>query len=326
MSSWVTRRGWRALLAAALSPVFALCGGSGMARAADVIRIGTPEATAFMFAILDVGIGAGIFAKHDLIVEKLNFGGGGKLTEAMTSGAIDMAVSGNADLAFIVKGVPEKAVAVTAAAPVEMSIIVRNDGTITKPAELKGKSIGVTSPTSLTAWLALEFARREGWGPDGINRVSIGGMSSEVAGLMVKNVDAIIGPVEGAYLLQAKGQALPLLTFGDLDAFITHALYASDDLIADHPGRLRRFVAAWFETVGYVRLHKEETIRLSEKATNLPPDIAAKVYDLETPALSTTGRFDPKAIEVIMQSFLDLGVLQKLPESTKDLYTEAFLP
>lgn len=316
---------WK-LPAAALLLALVFCGDSGTARAADTIRIGTPEGTAFMFAILDVGIGTGIFGKHDLIVEKLNFGGGGKLTEAMIGGAIDMAVSGNADLAFIVKGAPEKAVAVTAAAPVEMAIIVRSDGTITKPADLKGKSIGVTSPTSLTAWLALAFARREGWGPEGVTRVSIGSMSSEVAGLMVKNVDAIIGPVEGAYLLEAKGKALPLLTFGDLDAFITHALYARDDLIKDHPDRLRRFIAAWFETVAYVRTHKEETIRLSAPATNLPPDIAAKVYDLETPALSTNGRFDPQALEVIMQSFLDLGVLQNLPATTKDLYTEAFLP
>jgi len=295
------------------------------AWAADQVRVGTPEGTAFMFAVIDVGIGAGIFAKHDLSVEKINFAGGGKLQEGVTSGAVDMTVSGNTDLAFVAKGVPAKGVAVTTAAPVEMSIIVRTDGEITTVADLKGKTIGVTSPTSLTSWLALSLARREGWGPEGVRRAYIGGMSSEVAGLLVKNVDAIVGPVEGAYILEAKGQAKPLITFGDMKNFITHIIFASDAMIKDHPDQVRRFLAAWFDTVRYMIANKEETIRLTEPATKLPPDIASKVYDLETPALSLTGRFDPEAVDVVMQSFVDLGVLESIPKD-KVLYTEAFLP
>ena len=295
------------------------------AWAADQVRVGTPEGTAFMFAVIDVGIGAGIFAKHELSVEKINFAGGGKLQEGVTSGAVDMTVSGNTDLAFVAKGVPAKGVAVTTAAPVEMSIIVRTDGEITTVADLKGKTIGVTSPTSLTSWLALSLARREGWGPEGVKRAYVGGMSSEVAGLLVKNVDAIVGPVEGAYILEAKGQAKPLITFGDMKNFITHIIFASDAMIKDHPDQVRRFLAAWFDTVRYMTANKEETIRLREPATKLPPDIASKVYDLETPALSLTGRFDPKAVDVVMQSFVDLGVLNSIPKD-QVLYTEAFLP
>ena len=300
---------------AAAQPVFA----------ADQVRVGTPEGTAFMFAVIDVGIDAGIFAKHDLSVEKINFAGGGKLQEGVTSGAVDMTVSGNTDLAFIAKGVPEKGVAVVTGAPVEMSVIIRTDGDIKSVADLKGKTIGVTSPTSLTSWLALALAKREGWGPDGVKRAYVGGMSSQVAGLLVKNVDAIVGPVEGAYILEAKGQAKSLMTFGDMNDFIAHIIYASDAMIKDHPETVRRFIAAWFETVRYMNAHKDETIRMTAPATKLPPEIAAKVYDLEMPAITLSGRFDPKAIEVVMQSFVDLGVLNSVPKD-KVLYTEAFLP
>jgi NitT/TauT family transport system substrate-binding protein len=299
---------------------------TGTAHAADELRVGTPEGTAFMFAVLDVGNGTGIFAKHGLTVEKLNFAGGGKIGEAMAAGAVDLTVSGNTDMAFAAKGAPEKAVAMTTAAPVEMSIIVRMDGEVAKPDDLKGKAIGVTSPTSLTSWLALAFARNHGWGPEGVKRVYIGSMTSEVAGLLTKNVDAIVGPVEGGYLLEAKGQAKPLLTFGDMTVFMTHLIYAHDDLIKNRPDALRRFLVAWFETIQYMRGHKDETIRLTEPATKLPPDIASKVYDLEMPAMSTTGRFDEKALAATMQSFLDVGVLDKLPDNPKALYTEEFLP
>ena len=81
-----------------------------------IIRVGTPEGTAYVFAPIDVGNGAGIFAKAGLEVEKLNFGGGAKLEQAMSAGAIDMSVAGNIGLAYATKGVPEKAVAVVAGA------------------------------------------------------------------------------------------------------------------------------------------------------------------------------------------------------------------
>jgi NitT/TauT family transport system substrate-binding protein len=298
----------------------------GTAHAADHVRVGTPEGTAYVFAPIDVGNGTGIFEKHGLTVEKLNFAGGGKIGEAMSANAVDVTVSGNTDLAFITKGEPAKAVAVAFGAPVEMSIIVRSDGSIAKPVDLKGKTIGVTSPTSLTSYLALAFARDQGWGIDGIKRAYVGSMTSEVAGLLTKNVDAIIGPVEGAYLLQEKGQGQVLMTFGAMNNFITHIIYAHDNFIKDHPDALRRLLAAWFETVAYMKTHKAETLRLTQPVTQSSPAIAEKVYALETPGLTDHGRFDEKALAATMQSFLDVGVLDKLPDNMKTLYTEEFLP
>lgn len=305
----------------------ALLVSSGAAQAADHLRVGTPEGSAYVFAPIDVGNGAGIFAKAGLEVEKLNFGGGAKLEQAMSAGAIDMSVAGNIGLAYAAKGVPEKAVAVVAGAPVEMSVIIRADGDIKQVEDLKGKSIGVGGATSLTAWLALQLAEHEGWGPDGVKRVTVGDMSSLVAALTTKNVDAIIGPVEGAYLLEQKGQGKALLTYGPiLPDFITHGMFASDALIAQHPDTVRRFVRAWFDTIRYMRANKAETIKLTQPVTNLPPDIAAKVYDLETPALSLDGKFDQKALAATMQSFVDLHQIDKLPAETANLYTTQFLP
>jgi len=295
------------------------------ASAADKLRVGTPEGSAFVFALLDVGIGAGTFAKQGLEIEKVNFGGGAKLDQGMTSGAIDLSVSGNAELAFIVKGVPEIAVAAMAGPPVDMAIIVRNDQDITKPADLKGKTIGVTSETSLTSYLALAFSEQQGWGTDGVKRAYIGGMSSAVPALLVKNVDALVGPYEGGLILESQGKAHTLLDFGAMNNFITHLICASNALVQSHPDQVKRFLAAWFDTVKWANAHKVDTIRLVRPATNLPPDIAAKVFDVEMPAMSLDGRFDPKAVDATMKSFLTLGLLAEIPKG-KELYTEKFLP
>lgn len=300
---------------------------TGAAQAADHLRVGTPEGSAYVFAPIDVGNGAGIFAKAGLDVEKLNFGGGAKLEQAMSAGAIDMSVAGNIGLAYAIKGVPEKAVAVVAGAPVEMSVIIRSDGDIKRVEDLKGKTIGVGGATSLTAWLALQLAKHEGWGTEGVKRAAVGDMSSLVAALTTKNVDAIIGPVEGAYLLQQKGQGQVLLTYGSiLPEFITHGMFASDAVIAQHPDAVRRFAHAWFDTIKYMRARKAETIKLTQPVTNLPPDIAEKVYDLETQALSLDGKFDQNALAATMQSFVDLHQIDALPADTKNLYTTQFLP
>jgi sulfonate transport system substrate-binding protein len=300
---------------------------TGVAQAADHLRVGTPEGSAYVFAPIDVGNGAGIFAKAGLEVEKLNFGGGAKLEQAMSAGAIDMTVAGNIGLAYAIKGVPEKAVAVLAGPPIEMSVIIRSDGDIKRVEDLKGKAIGVGGATSLTAWLAMQLAQHEGWGPDGVKRTPSGDMSSMVAALTTKNVDGIVGPVEGGYLLQQKGQGQVLVTFGPiLPQFITHGMFASDALIAQHPVGVRRFVHAWFDTIKYMRANKAETIKLTQPVTNLPPDIADRVYELETPALSLDGKFDEKALAATMQSFVDLKQIDSLPADTKSLYTTQFLP
>jgi ABC-type nitrate/sulfonate/bicarbonate transport system substrate-binding protein len=295
------------------------------AYAADKVRVGTPEGTSFAFAVIDVGIGADVFKKYDLEVEKINFAGGSKLQQGMTADAIDVSVAGNTELAFVGKGLPEIAVAVTAGAPVDMSVIVRMDNDIMKLSDLKGKTIGVTSETSLTSYLALALSRRQGWGNEGVKRAYIGGTSSQVAGLLVKNVDAIVAPVESGLILEAEGKAHSLVGFDDMNVFITHVMCASDALVKDHPERVKRFVAAWFDTVKWMSSHKEQTIRLVEPATRLAPALAARVYDIEMPAMSTDGRFDQKALAATMLSFVELGLLASVPNE-KQLYTEKFLP
>lgn len=297
----------------------------GAAEAAQTVRVGTPAAGSYIFSLLDVGAKSGIFAKHGIELKRIDFGGGGKLAQGMTAGSIDMALSGSTDLVFIAKGMPAKAVAMVLAAPIDLAIIARTDGEITRPEQLKGKTIGVTTATSLTAWLALDFARRQGWGSDGVRLAPIGGVASELAGLRAKNVDAFVGPTEAGYELEAKHIAFPLVTFGYLHDFITHILYARDSLIAAHPATVRNFVAAWFDTVKFVRANKAAALRLSMPVTKLPADIAAKTYDIQMPYLSSSGRFASKSLTAVAQSFVALHLLDKTPP-LGSLYTDKFLP
>ena len=294
--------------------------------AADKVRVGVPNGTAFMFAMIDVGIATGAFEKRGVDVEKIAFEGGGKLEQAMAAGSVDIAATGSTDLLFTAKGVPEKAVAVFGGAPYSLGIIVRMDDSIKVPADLKGKKIGASTPGSLTEWLAHQFAIHQGWGPDGITAVPVGAMSAEIAALLTKQVDGIVGPTEAGVSLEAKGQGKNLVNFGDvLPHFITYMMLATDSAMKDHAKDVRAFVAGWFQTVAYMKKNKEASIAILAKVMHISPEITSKIYDLEMPGCTDNGHFDPSAMKDLYNMLIAPNLGGKQVE-VSSLYTESFLP
>lgn len=296
------------------------------ANAADHLRVAKPAAIGFGFSLLEVGISAGIFKKYDLDIELIILEGSAKQQQAMAAGAIDVDLGAGTDLAFVAKGVPEKAVAALAGPPLNFVVIVKSDGRINSVADLKGKRISASTVGSVTYWFASQLSRRQGWqGADALTIVPLGNFDAMRAALMTGNIDAISATLEGALLLELQGAGKLLIDFGDfIKPFLTHVAYATNDLMTQHPGTLRRFLKGWFETVIWMNAHKEEGLRYSSDATKLPLAIASKAYDAEMPMFFTDGHFDLKAVEIVKNSLLETGQIDKFPDD-KDLLTEEFL-
>jgi ABC-type nitrate/sulfonate/bicarbonate transport system substrate-binding protein len=296
------------------------------AQAADKLRIGKPEATGFDFAPVEVGIEMGIFAKHNIEAESIAFGGAAREQQALIAGSLDIALGSGLEMAAIVKGAPEKAVAAMYGAPYNMCIVVLPNSPIKETAQLKGKTIAVSSPASLTAWVAKQVSTREGWGPDGVKLVGLGSIEGMTAQMFSGNVDASVDSTENAYLIQSQGRARVLVSMGQIiPDFLTHVIFASNDLIAKNPALLRRFLVAWFDIIAYMNAHEDESLRITNKVTGLTPELAKIVYKEQMPQFSKDGRFDPKAVAVVRQTFSDLALLDNPPDM-KTLYTEEFLP
>jgi NitT/TauT family transport system substrate-binding protein len=295
--------------------------------AAEHLRVGNPEPAGFDFSPVTVGTEAGIFAKHGLEVESFGFAGGAKVHQAMAAGSLDIALGSGPDMAFIAKGATEKGVAAMAGPPLNMGVIVLPNDPVTSIAGLKGKTIGVTTVGSLTMWLAQELSRREGWtGADVLKPLAVGNFQANFAQLSSRNIDSSVANLEGAYGLQAAGRAKVILRFGDvITEFLTHVIFASDTMIRDNPDGIRRFLAAWFETIAFMHDNKDEAIRMSRISTGLSPEVAEIVYREQMPMFLRDGHFDPKALAVVTRSFIDTGALKEIPDP-KTLFTEQFLP
>lgn len=313
-------------VAAIFSAIAASGAAVGPAGAADQLRVAKGASRAFSFMILDVGIDAGIFEQHGLEIEASSIDGAARLHQAMVADSIDIAMGAGTDIAFIAKGSPEKGVGVMATEPLNMALIVRDDEPIKDIADLKSKTIGVTTVGSLTDWFARQINFRENWNnTDQAKIVALGSADGTRAALIAGNIDALVGSLEGGYALEAENRAKVLFAFGDfVKPFITHAIYATNTLIANNPDALRRFLAAWYETVAFAHSHEADTIRVAGPLLNAPPQALDKIYGVEMPMFPTDGHYDAKALAVVVQSLVDTGQMDAATD-VKSLITEQFL-
>jgi ABC-type nitrate/sulfonate/bicarbonate transport system substrate-binding protein len=310
--------------------VFAACAALALLAApasAEKLRVGKVVAQNFGFVPLNIGVETGIFKKLDLDIDEFDFGGGAKQQQALVAGSIDLAIGGGTDIAFEAKGSPALAIAAITSSPAFMGYIVGADEHATSLDDLKGKKIGVTTAGSLTRWLVDQLNRSKGWGDAGAVPVAIGGeLATEVAALKTHQVDAFVDSPAIGYSLETQHAGRLLATcedyIKDLQVFI---LYAHTSLIQQNPDAVKRFLKGWLQAISYMKVHKDETVEIARKITGFSKPVEEREYDLLMPYFSTDGKFDQKALAATAQSFVDLKMLDAVPDMSK-LYTERFLP
>jgi NitT/TauT family transport system substrate-binding protein len=299
---------------------------SRAAMADDVLHVGKAVPPDFGFTIVNVGLAAGTFTKHGLQVEAIDFGGAPKLHQAMLAGSVDIGLSGGPDLAFIAKGAPELGVAVLANEPRGLGVYARDDSGIKTVADLKGRKIGISAQGALSDWLMRQLMRQQGWTQDTATIIPLGAPTAIAAALRTGQIDAMFIDLTLAAQLDREHVGALLVNFGDVVRnFHIEVIYASLDIIKRNPDAVRRFLAGWFDTIVWMQGHKDETVQILAPLTHSEPAALVRIYETWMPTFSRDGRFDPKSLGVLAQSFVDLGLLDTAPDMTK-LYTEAFLP
>jgi NitT/TauT family transport system substrate-binding protein len=295
------------------------------AAAADKIRVGKSVVQPFAFAPLEIGMAEGIWTKYGLETEVIIFNGDAKLQQGLVANAVDFGLGSGPAMGFLAKGVPAKAVAAIANEPLSMGLVMGPASNIRAPQELKGAKIGVTTNGSLSYWLVRELSRQMGWGSDGIETVALGAIGPQFAALKVGQVEGLIVSSSQGYGLEAKNEGRVLLKFGNyIKDFHTHVIFATDDMIAHKPDQIRRFLAGWKDVIAFMAANKDETVRIARQVTGLDEAIERREYDDVMPMMSRDLRFHPKALDVIGDSFPEMGIMPAKPDMWT-LYTEEFL-
>ncbi len=322
------RRFFRACLTPALTcaAILLLAASVAPARAAEKLRVAKVVPFAWSFTPLDIGIATGIFAKHGLDIEASASAGDAKLQQLLAAGSVDIGIGSGPGMAFSVKGVPAKAVAAMYGLPRNMAVMVGYDSAVKTVGDLKGKKIGVTTVGSLTAWIGERINAKEGWASNGIDVVPIGGMPPARAAIKTHQIDGYIGALEVGYKLEeAKEWRVITTATPFVDHFITHVIFARDEIVEKHPEKVRAFLQGWFETIAFMKANKEKSVEISAKVIDVSPAVAARAYDEQIGYFSTDGTFDPQAIAVLKKSFIEMGLLKEIPDD-KLLFTTQFVP
>jgi NitT/TauT family transport system substrate-binding protein len=296
------------------------------ANAAEKLRVAKVVPFAWTFTPLDIGMQSGIFAKYGLDIEESTSTGDAKLQQLLTAGSADIGIGSGPGMAFAAKGVPAKAVAEMYGAPRNMAVMVGYDSPIRTVADLKGKKIGCTTVGSLTAWIGQRINDKEGWNGDGIEMVPIGGMPPARAAIKTNQIDGYIGALETGYMLEeAKEWRVITSATPFVDHFITHVIFARDELIEQHPDTVHAFLQGWFETIAYMKVHRDKAVTISAKVINVSPAVAARAYGEQMGGFSTDGTFDPLAVATLKKSFIDMKLLTEVPPDNV-LFTTQFVP
>ena len=296
------------------------------ASAAEELRVGKAVAFAWTFTPLDVGIQTGIFAKHGLEIEASAFNGDAKMQQGLTSDSIDVGIGGGPGMAFMVKGAPAKAVGAMAGIPRNMAVMVGYDSPIKTVDDLKGKKLGVTTAGSLTEWIGRRIGTQKGWGPAGITTVPIGGMPPARAAIKTNQIDGYITSQEiGISLEEAREWRVITSAAPFVDHFITHVFFVRDDVIAKRPQVVKAFLQGWQDTIAFMKNNKAKTVEITSKVTDISHSVIERAYDEQIGIFSEDLTFDPEAMTVLKQSFIDMGLLKEIPDD-KAMLTTQFLP
>ena len=296
------------------------------AGAAEKLRVAKVVPFAWAFTPLDIGMQTGIFAKHGLDIEETVSAGDAKLQQLLTSDSIDIGIGSGPGMAFIAKGVPAKAVAAMAGVPRNMAVMVGYDSNVKTVDDLKGKMLGVTTVGSLTDWIGKRINMKEGWGDNGIITVPIGGMPPARAAIKTHQIDGYIGALETGYMLEeAKEWRVITTATPFVDNFITHVIFARNELIEKHPETVRAFLQGWFETIAFMKANKDKSVEISAKVINVSPAVAARAYDEQIGIFSEDGTFEPQAVAALKRSFIEMKLLEEVPDDST-LFTTQFVP
>lgn len=306
--------------------IAALTGTAMPSRAADTLHVGKAINVLWIYTVLDVGVQEGIFQKYGLDVQVSVLPGDAKFQQALIAKSIDIGLDSGTSMALAVKGAPAIAVAQYAGAPANFSVNVAADSSIHTVADLKGKLLATATAGSLPEWLIKRLSMHEGWGVNGIRTTATGGFEASLAATLTHQVDGFMGATEAGLQMEAQGRGRVILNMQTyVPHFVSQVVSTRPDFIAAHPDLVERFLKGLFASVAFVKHNKDADIAIATKALNQDPKVMDRTWDSETPMLSDDGTFDEQGLDVLKDSFVDMGILDKKP-SNEQLLTTRFLP
>ena len=155
-------------------------------------------------------------------------------------------------------------------------IFVRSN--ITKPEDLKGKTIAISQTGSMPDQLVRALLARYNISPNDVKFANLGSDNDRYRALVVGVVDVAV--VSGEYLPIAEKAGITLLIRGRdvLPDYLRVCIMSSSAVEKARHDDLVKFLAAEMTALRYVVTHRDETIALTQETSGIKPDDPRPAY------------------------------------------------
>lgn len=206
-------------------------------------------------------------------------------------------------------------------------------------ADLRGKTVGVSSIGSPSQFYLNQILAAAGMNPTDVSTASIGMGATATSAIEHGQVDAAI--LFGSAITTLQSRRVGVVILADTrTAYGLRAVFGVDDYPAscllarrvwldDHPGSARKMTAAILKSLAWIRAHSPEEILAQVPAEFQVGDRSAELeaIRLAQPMYSIDGRIRPQSAEAVRKVLA--ASLEKVHDANMDLsrtYTNEFLP
>src|SRR3954463_14004711 len=217
-------------------------------------------------AMVDKG---GFATKHGLKLEIVQIKAGATLIKALISGEIDSVDMGSPE--SIVAGVRGTRVKIVGCPWAGVPQVVLAKAEIKTPADLKGKSVAISSPGSLPDLLFRGMLEGHNMTAADVQFVTQGADIDRYKSLAAGITDAAIVSNEFEAVMPSNIHVLMKATSA-VPKFIRLCVATNKDVLAKRRDDLVKFVAAEMDAYKYAFAHRDEAIKLAQEMTHAKPD------------------------------------------------------
>jgi NitT/TauT family transport system substrate-binding protein len=298
-------------LLSVVASVFALLTAAAQAQE---IKIGLPVMSLELLPIL-AAQEQGFFAKHGIKSEVIVFRGGGVAMAAFVSGEIPVVATGFPQVALMrAKGV-DAVLFFNHMPKLPFGLVARKDLNITSISQIKGMSVAVTSPGSLTDMIGRYLIAKQGWDPKkDVGFVTVGGGGELFGALVGKKVDTAVLMEPFLSMGVTQGTITTVVDVAEaLDAFASAPLTTTRSFLQKSPKEIKAVHAGMMDALAFIHNDRQGALAFAQKKfPGTKPEVLAPVFDRLEKLWSRDGKFTPDNIRITQEICRDLGVTKDI--------------
>jgi NitT/TauT family transport system substrate-binding protein len=297
-----------------------LIGFLGGVRAQDVVKIdvsvsGYPTNSPSPPYV--VGRKLGVFKQNGIEIGKLSgAGGGGQTVRNVISGELAFGdVSPTSAATAFMKGEKVLIVGGGVRAPGDLIFVSKKESPIKTIADLRGKTVGITSKGSASEAALLLALKRAGIPIDEVDPRPMGGTSEAITGVLTGALDAAIDPEpllsKDPAPYQVVIRVAEFIPAQQQTVLMTRQQYAQEN-----PDVVRRFLRAYAAAVDFIDTNPEAAAKAWAEETELDPAVTRKVIEQYRSGKQWSVGLDAPGLSAIDEEMRLLGLVksgEKIP-------------